>query len=174
MAITTGADGERPDITNIPLDFYVVDGNDEPIATFLNGVLPLKDARIRIAGSPSLEAGLDVYSDEGKVRLTGTSDDRLYWLQYTSEDCTGPAFINQPGLQRLHEISDGVYGRPTSAIRTRWKSRRKPGYLRGVYYPPSGVCEPIDQISEAILLQPYNPPAALLDPLFPLSVKALP
>ena len=174
VVVIEGSDGATPDISNIPLDFYIIDGNDDPIATFLSGALPLDVASIRIAGSPSLEAILLVDNEAEQVILTSASSTWLYWLHYTSEDCSGPAFITQPGLQWVTEMSRGVYGRPTSKMRTYWKSRRKPGYFREAYVPPSDVCEPIDSISEAILLQPYEPPEALLNATFPLTVDSLP
>ena len=176
VVIVEGVDGETPDISNIPLDFYIVNGNGDPIATFVSGAVPLSGApTIKIAGSPSLEASLHVFAGEDRVQLTSAPSTYLYWLVFASEDCSGPAFITQPGLQWLTEISAGVYGRNTSGLRTYWKSRRKPGYSRGgVYYPPSEVCEEIDQISQALLLQPYTPPDALLNPVFPLTVEALP
>ena len=177
VIVAQGSDGVTPDISNIPLNFYVIDGNNDPIATFLSGSLPLDVASIIIAGAssvPNLEAVLQVDTEAEQVILTSASSTYLYWLHYTSEDCSGPAFITQPGLRWVTEISRDVYGRPTSKIRTYWKSRRKPGYFRGAYVPPSDVCEPIDAISEAILLQPYEPPRALLNPTFPLTVDSLP
>ena len=174
VVVVEGTNGVTPDISNIPLNFYVIDGNGDPIATFLSGALPLEVASIHIAGSPSLEAVLEVDPDAEQVILTSASDTWPYWLHYTSDDCSGPAFITQPGLKWVTEISRGVYGRPTQKIRTYWKSRRKPGYFRDAYFPPSDVCEPIDSISEAILLEPYEPPPALLNPIFPLTVDSLP
>jgi hypothetical protein len=177
VIVVEGSDGATPDISNIPLDFYVIDGNGDPVATFLSGAVPLDGASILIAGSPSLEAFLEVDTEAEEVILGSAYNTHLYWLHYTSEDCSGPAFITHPGQQWLIEISSGVYGRPTLQIRTYWKSRRKPGYFTYIttaYVPPSDVCESIDSISEAFLLQPYEPPQTLLNPTFPLTVDSLP
>lgn len=193
VLVVEGVLGELPDISTIPTEFYLKDANGLALG-FLRSMGVSGDQTIyNLELAPSLCGGLLVDTALNQVLGLGEEDDpnsaydvgyALYKVYYTTDDCTGPAFLSGyiNFCDKLFVIedpdpeinTDNVVAFATQEnVSTIMRSERKPGAAPLGGYVPPGACSVIEgeQVRSGNLMQRWIPPEELINPVFPLTLQ---